>query len=522
MKPGFPFIARLIAITLGVCLSTLIPIDTSAQNLERRAQRNQTEDQIIKQAKDAVAAQPASAEAHFLLGQAYAQAERLEESIDPLKEAIQLKADYEPAYLLLGTVYEELTRYEEEILAYKNGLVAIPKSVAILDRLSRTLIQRRRLDEALEIQRQLVELKPDDARARAVLGWILINLRRYYEAIAALNEAVRLQPENASVHFNLGVAYANVRRLEEALAEYRQSLEVDPPYSRPALAYTEISQVLKGLRRYDESIQAGRKAIEIEPRMLDAYCHVARCYYESGRYQEAIDVLKAGLTMLPNDAVLTISLGDNYAALGKPAEAEKAYREVMRATNGSVESRQRLASVLSKQGRDAEAEALLRGVGEVSPKNTNAHLTLASSLERQGKIAEADKEYRKALELEPNNPLVLNNVGYSMLERGVNLEEALKMIQRAIEAAPGEPAYLDSLGFAYFKLGKYAEGEQPLLEAARQLPNVPDIQEHLGDLYAGWRKPEQARAAWQRAISLSTDASESARLKKKLGGLTSK
>ena len=137
-------------------------------------------------------------------------------------------------------------------------------------------------------------------------------------------------------------------------------------------------------------------------------------------------------------------------------------------------------------------------------------------LEHQGKLAEAEKEDRKALELEPNNALVLNNIGYSMVERGERLDEALKLIQRAVEAEPGNPAYLDSLGRAYYKLGKYAEAEPPLLETALQLPAVAEVQEHLGDLYAAWGKPDQARGAWQRALSLSTEADETARLKKKL------
>jgi len=122
-----------------------------------------------------------------------------------------------------------------------------------------------------------------------------------------------------------------------------------------------------------------------------------------------------------------MSLGDNYAGLGQLTEAEKAYREVMRITGGSVEVRMRLALVLSKQGRDAEAETLLRGAVEASPRNTNAHLALSVVLSRQCKSAEAEKEDRNSLELEPNNPGV-EYIAYAMLELGERLEEALKLI----------------------------------------------------------------------------------------------
>lgn len=143
-------------------------------------------------------------------------------------------------------------------------------------------------------------------------------------------------------------------------------------------------------------------------------------------------------------------------------------------------------------------------------------------LGEQGRKAEAEKEFRRALELEPNNALILNNLGYSMVERGEKLEEALKMIQQAVDSEPGNAAYLDSLGLAYFKLGRLAEAESPLLEAARQFPTSSTVHEHLGDLYTGQGKPDHARAAWQKALSLSTETDEAARLKSKLAGTTKK
>jgi len=164
----------------------------------------------------------------------------------------------------------------------------------------------------------------------------------------------------------------------------------------------------------------------------------------------------------------------------------------------------------------------MRQAVALSPRNTNALVLLGNVLDEQGRKAEAEKEFRKALELEPNNALILNNLGYSMVERGENLEEALKMIQRAVDAEPGTGAYLDSLGLALFKLGRLAEAESPLLEAARQFPASSAVHEHLGDLYAGQGRPDHARAAWQKALSLSTEPKETARLKSKLAGTAKK
>jgi Flp pilus assembly protein TadD len=143
---------------------------------------------------------------------------------------------------------------------------------------------------------------------------------------------------------------------------------------------------------------------------------------------------------------------------------------------------------------------------------------LGGLLGHQGKKAEAEAEYRKALDLDPNNPLVLNNIAYSMVERNEKLDEALQMIRRAVDLAPHNGSFIDSLGWIYFKLGKLDEAERYLTDAAQLVTTSPTIQEHLGDLYQRRGKTTDARAAWQKAMSMSTDADQTARLKIKLNG----
>jgi Flp pilus assembly protein TadD len=168
------------------------------------------------------------------------------------------------------------------------------------------------------------------------------------------------------------------------------------------------------------------------------------------------------------------------------------------------------------QQKTTEAESALRQGAQLAPKNLNMHMVLASFLTHQGKRAEAEAEYRKVLQAEPNNPMALNNIGYSMVERGEKLEEAREMIQRAVDAQPGNGYHLDSLGWAYFKLGKLDEAERYLNQAAQINSASATVQEHLGALYERKGKTAEARAAWQKALSLSSDSEQVARLNTKL------
>jgi TonB family protein len=68
-----------------------------------------------QEARDAVRANPYSAEAHCELGETLQEEKKYEEAIESFKQAIQLKSDYEQAYKDLASVYHQLTRYDDEI-----------------------------------------------------------------------------------------------------------------------------------------------------------------------------------------------------------------------------------------------------------------------------------------------------------------------------------------------------------------------------------------------------------------------
>jgi Flp pilus assembly protein TadD len=67
-------------------------------------------------------------------------------------------------------------------------------------------------------------------------------------------------------------------------------------------------------------------------------------------------------------------------------------------------------------------------------------------------------------------------------------------------------------------MGQLDEAERNLSNASRRNPRSPTIQEHLGDLLERRGKSEQARAAWRKALSLSTEPGEMTRLKTKING----
>jgi predicted Zn-dependent protease len=143
-------------------------------------------------------------------------------------------------------------------------------------------------------------------------------------------------------------------------------------------------------------------------------------------------------------------------------------------------------------------------------------IALSSAQDHAGDAKGSEESLRRVLASEPDNATALNNLGYFLVERNERLNEALEMIQRAVKAEPTNSSFLDSLGWAHFKLGQLDAAERQLTEAARRGVGSATIQEHLGDVYFGQGKKEQARIAWEKSLKLLTDGDQASRIRQKL------
>lgn len=104
----------------------------------------------------------------------------------------------------------------------------------------------------------------------------------------------------------------------------------------------------------------------------------------------------------------------------------------------------RMAKVHFRHGDYGLAEQQYRKAVEVTPRDVEAWLGLAASYDQLRRFDLADKAYERALALGVNNPIVLNNAGYSQLLRG-DIPAARRLILQAYELAPENPYILNNL-----------------------------------------------------------------------------
>jgi tetratricopeptide (TPR) repeat protein len=184
---------------------------------------------------------------------------------------------------------------------------------------------------------------------------------------------------------------------------------------------------------------------------------------------------------------------------------------------GDARAQRALADMYRNLGRQAEAEALYSQLLAGAPDDWRLHFARGAARERLGRWPEAEADFRRALELSPEQPDVMNYLGYSWVDRGERLEEGLAMIQRAAELRPNSGAIIDSLGWAHYRLGNYTQALEHLEHAVEPEPADPTLNDHLGDVYWRLGRRIEARFQWQRALTLEPDHPEAIQTKLERG-----
>jgi tetratricopeptide (TPR) repeat protein len=143
------------------------------------------------------------------------------------------------------------------------------------------------------------------------------------------------------------------------------------------------------------------------------------------RYQEAEEVYRQALAILPDDASLNTNLGLLLENRGQPAEAEQYQRYALALSPESAEIASNAAGLLAKIGREEEAEALYRKAIALNPNFSTAHSNLGVLLVDMEREAEAEGCFREALRIQPD-----------YLQGGLNLGQLLLTQGRLAEAWP--------------------------------------------------------------------------------------
>jgi tetratricopeptide (TPR) repeat protein len=160
------------------------------------------------------------------------------------------------------------------------------------------------------------------------------QLQDYYGAIHLLEEVVATGRAFADAHHLLGLSYSLVGQSDKALEQFGRALQLNPRYVE-ALIHTGI--VLNELGREDEAAASLRRAsqvgaetrggfpVHVAAKLANEHAALGEAYLEAGGLAEAIDQYRAALGLGPGFQDLRYKLGRMLLEAGRALDAREQF-----------------------------------------------------------------------------------------------------------------------------------------------------------------------------------------------------
>lgn len=184
------------------------------------------------------------------------------------------------------------------------------------------------------------------------------------------------------------------------------------------------------------------------------YGWLAAAYRISGDYRMAVETVRRGLRLSPNDGDLQWTLGTAQLALGQPGEALVAAHAAIAAQPQDPACYKLLADVEFALGRWDDAITAAKRAVEIKPTPA-AFYTIAACSLRKDDVENARDSVRKGLDLAPQDQSLLEALGHISIREAL-FNEAGSAFAKAF-AAGRSPEAQRWLALSLYLQGRYDE-----------------------------------------------------------------
>ncbi len=239
-----------------------------------------------------------------------------------------------------------------------------------------------------------------------------------------------------------------------ALARFREALALDPAnrWTRNDAALELVS-----LGRAGEAAAEAEALARDAPDFAPARRTLGLAARAAGDREAALGHFRAAAALDGRDLWNRHDAGTELAALGRPAEAAEAFRDLAEETPLS-HSLRALAQIARTEGRSEDALALLRAAALLRPADPWFALDLAAELAARGRAAESEAAFEALVSARPDFLPAHRARAAACMARGES-ERALGHLEAALLLAPNDAALLGAQADALLALGRLEAAE---------------------------------------------------------------
>jgi tetratricopeptide (TPR) repeat protein len=396
--------------------------------------------QAIKDFEAMVMIFPNMPSAYYQLAKAQAAAGDFDKATGNVNQALKLNPHYTDATLLLAEIQVYNRNYEPAMTSLQQLIHQQSQSVSARFLLARAYSDQNRLDNAIQIYRELEKALPTDSQVPLLIGNALFQQNKNAEARAEYEQALKLAPDYLPAlqqEVNLDLLE---KQYDSAQQRVQQQIRQNP---KAVPLQLMLARVLTARGDTDQAESVLKQTITLAPDSQQAFMMLAKLYAAANENQNALDNLSAVLAKNPEAGDALLLMGLTYNAEKKYPDARDAYEKLLAVTPNNVMVLNNLAYLYAHN------------------------------------LGQLDKGYqlaRHALDLEPTNSSIADTLGWILYQQG-QYSSALNLLRESAGKQDAKPEVQFHLGMTYYMLGDEANARTTFQRALQLDPSFPEHNE---------------------------------------------
>jgi tetratricopeptide (TPR) repeat protein len=207
--------------------------------------------------------------------------------------------------------------------------------------------------------------------------------------------------EAAQIYLRQALSYCDQQQWSSAIAACQKALELAP---KLAQAYKIWGNALLGSGKNAEAMGCYAEAIAIEPNLTEVYANMGSIYARQQKWQQALEYYQKAIAINPEFTGAYRHLARVWQELGESLKAWECQERVLslEPDKGSAAEHLQLANELKQQAQLEKAVLHYRYAIKIEPNLHEAYQNLAETLEKLGQWQEAATYYRQLIEIDLN------------------------------------------------------------------------------------------------------------------------
>ena len=446
-----------------------------------------------------------SRDRYLTRARAYLKESKVKEAIIEFRNAVKADPRSAEARLEFGMTLFHAGDVRGEYQELVRAVDLKPDSIKARYQLADIYLLGRRLKDAKEQLEKLRELSRNAHETRYLAASIAMAEGEPDRAISELNEILLRDSTQAMVYIEIGGIQISKKEYKLAETSYRKALEINPNLTTARVALAQLYVSTGDSNKAEDELISATKADPENEGLL----HVLGNFYSiTKRIDEFEKLYTELLKRKPNSLIAKKRLAEFYLTRNEVMKARNLTDEILKTKPGDIDGHFFRGRIFLTEKNPQ------RAIEDLTISTTGAQrfgpgfYYLGQSQVAANQIENAKKSFSRAIELVPNwipPRLMLAEINLAKGENDLALEQSDKILQ----SRPDHVAALIISGAARLKKGEADKALALFKRAQAGDPNNSSIHSNLGAVYVLQKKYSDGAREYQEALRLAPDQIDS-------------